>query len=191
MRRLTVARAVALLVCALLTSGCMRSYPAVQPEVRITPRSAVAAAPIVAPRCPRDGAGLAHGQGRAIAAGSQPKEFVPARVIRCAVISERKRADGAEVSTIRQESGSTPRSLLDALELYDLAASTPTSKKQANVACPASYTFPFFLLLIDTGNRAYRPRIPITACGSPQQPVLDALSAITWTDDGSFAVVWH
>lgn len=111
------------------------------------------------------------------------------RVIRCAVISDRQRADGAEVSTIRQESGHSSTTLLESLVQYDLQAPTPTSTKQHGVACPASYTFPFFLLLIDKTDHAYRPRIPATSCGNPQQPVLDALTAIAWTSSGTFDVV--
>ncbi|HEY8790822.1 MAG TPA: hypothetical protein VIM10_17070 [Actinopolymorphaceae bacterium] len=124
---LRVAASVAVL--AVVSSGCMRSYPALQPEVRVTPTVDVAPAPIVAARCPRDGAGLAHAQGRAIGAGSRPNGFVPVRVIRCPVV--------------------------------------------------------------DKAGRACRPRIPVDACGQPQQPVLDALAAITWTSNGSFPVVWR
>jgi len=183
--------AAAMVALSVITSSCMRSYSPVQPEVRVTPMVALAAAPLVAPRCPRDSAGLAHGKGRAIVAGSHPPGFVPVRVIRCAVINERQRADGNEVTTIRQESGHSSATLLDALELDDLAAPTPTSKNQPGFACAAFYTFPFLLLLVDETGRAYRPRIPITACGNPQQPVLDALTAIVWTSAGSFSVVWH
>ena len=81
--------------------------------------------------------------------------------------------------------------VLEALALYDLAAPTPTSKKQPGFACAAVYTYPFFLLVVDKAGRAYRPRIPVDACGQPQQPVLDALAAITWTSNGSFPVVWR
>lgn len=182
--------AAALVALAVVITSCTRSYSA-PPEVRVTPTVAVPAAPIVAPRCPPDGAGLAHGQGKPLAEGSQPTGFVATGVIRCAVTSERQRADGAEVSTIRQESGQSSAALLDALGLDDLRVSNPTSTNQPGVACPASYSFPFFLLLVDKAHRAYRPHIPVTPCGNPQQPVLDALTAMTWTSNGTFAVVWH
>lgn len=189
MRHLRLRASAVVVAVAVVMTGC--SYPAPPPEVRVTPTVPVAAALIVAPRCPRDGAGLAHGQGRAIVAGSQPKGFVVVRVIRCAVIGERQRADGAEVSTIQQEFGNSSATLLDALGLYDLQAPTPTSAKQPAVACPASYTFPFFLLLVDKTDHAYRPRIPVDSCHNPQQSVVDALTAIAWTSNGTFSVVWQ
>lgn len=38
-------------------------------------------------------------------------------------------------------------------------------------------------------GHAYRPRIPIDGCRNPQQPVVDALAAISWPSNETFAVV--
>lgn len=77
------------------------------------------------------------------------------------------------------------------VRLRPAVALAPTTKKRSGVARPASYTFPFLLLLVEENERAYRVRVPVTSCGNPQQSVLDALAAIAWTSNGTFDVVWR
>jgi hypothetical protein len=105
--------------------------------------------------------------------GRPPASFTPTAVERCLVSDQPIPGKGEWETATLERADSDLGPLMAALR-------RPSTGREPGMMCPELAVLPPDFVLIGPGGAAYWPIIPVTGCGLVQQPVLDALAALSW-----------
>jgi hypothetical protein len=132
-------------------------------------------APLVAARCPDRVADVEDSSAPGIVSGRRPTGFPATHVIRCSTETD-DRGSGTVTVTVVVDEGPLSGAFEEALALPDQVFVRPDG-----AACTADGLVLPLLLITDGGARAYRPHLPVDACGKPRPAVARALDALPLT----------
>lgn len=158
-------RVVVLVAFVALLSGCWRTDP-----VYVDVPAPTHLAALVAPECPRDGAGFVADLPEGTE-GAIPSSFTAVRVLQCVSVS----SDAAGRTRIKQTTSAVTEQLITALRLPDQRMER---QGYPPVACPAAMFGPTLLMLVDDQDRAIIVRRPLGDCGNPRREVEAAVKAL-------------
>jgi hypothetical protein len=131
-------------------------------------------APVVAARCPTTATAVEDVDVPTIPSGSPPAGFRATTVLRCTIETTQDDA-GRTTSAVTVDRASSTVELDQALELPDQVFVDPEQG-----ICSADAVLLPLLLLTDGGERAYRPRLPLTACAKPRPELVRALAGLAF-----------
>lgn len=137
--------------------------------------STPSSAPAVATTCP-GAADLTPRGADDSAAGPLPTDLTATAAIECFTENRPVAGDGVWTFVVENKAEAGPQ--LDQLVAALRAKDEP---RPTNVACTAILIVVRWFALVDQNGAWVRPRVPITSCGQPQDAVLKALDALTWT----------
>lgn len=110
-----------------------------------------------------------------------PADFRPTAAFLCTQDFKTYPGQGTWQVLVGQRLSGDLTGLTSALRQGDVAAVQPTSAQPSGptVVCAAAFAIPPRLVLLDASGAAFRPRIPVDECHSPQAAVTSALRALT------------
>jgi hypothetical protein len=166
-----------LLAAALVLSSCAL-------DANLTRDAPVPAieAPVVAARCPTTATAVEDVDVPTIPGGSRPAGFRATDVLRC-TIETTEDDEGRTTSTVTVDRAPATGELERALELPDQVFVDPEQG-----VCTADAVLLPLLLLTDGNERAYRPRLPLTACAKPRPELVRALAGLTFVRVDRYAI---
>jgi hypothetical protein len=153
-------------VLALLLVGCGS-------QVAGTPGSSTSAP--AAATCP-DPVHLAPQGVEGAGSDPLPDDLRASAVIACSLENRPVPGDGVWSFVVEKKAAAGPR--LDQLVTALRAKDEPTP---VTLGCNAILILVRWFAVVDQDGTWVRPRVPITACGQPQDAVLKALDALSWT----------
>lgn len=166
-----------MLVVGLILSSCALD----DNRVRDAPDAGLEA-PVVAARCPTQATDVGDTSVPSIASGSRPVGFTDTGLLRC-TIDVTEGGDRTTTYSTTVDQGPVSVRLEQALKLADRVFVDPD-----NGVCSADGVPLPLLLVTDTNARAYRPRLPVTACGKPRPELARAMAELSLTRADSYVL---
>ena len=130
-------------------------------------------ASVVSARCPSKAKDVEDFSVPGLPSGAAPANFEAKRVLQCSVESN-DQGNGKMTYVVTVSDGAMTADLQAALQLPDQEFVHPE-----NGVCSADAILMPLLLLSDGSGRAYRPRLPLTACSKPRPELLRALNDLS------------
>jgi len=150
-------------------------------RVRDAPLDGVAA-PVVSAHCPTKAKDVEDSSIPGIPSGAAPANFEATRVLQCSVASNDE-GNGKTTYAVTVSDGAVTADLQAVLQLPDQEFVHPE-----NGVCSADAILMPLFLLSDGNGRAYRPRLPFTACSKPRPELLRALDGLSLNQTDSYVL---